>query len=502
MAKATLAINIISDASGAQRGFNDTTSALDKFKSGLDRASVASAAALGGMALLGKSAFDAASDFQQSSGAIETVFGKYAAAEKSVAQHAAKTVGLSANSYQELAAVIGSQLKNAGMSMEEVTGRTEALIEKGADMAAVFGGTAGDAVEALSSALKGEMDPLERYGVSLNQSAINAQKAADGNANLTGAADKAAQTQAILELITAQTAQTTGQWAAQAGTAAEQTQTAGANAENAGAKIGETLLPVVGWLADKLSQVADWMGKNKTTTLIFAGVLGGMAATILIVKGAVEAWQTAVKVATALQWIWNFAMDANPIGLVVLGIAAVIAIVILMYNKFQWFRDLVAKIGQFFKAVWDDIVRQIHNVGDFISNLGDVFSRIFAWIDKVMQPVTNTLKWIADKISWVISAAKKVGGFIGGLFGAPAPAPVAGGGARALFGAAPGMRAAGLLTAGGGGTSPAATSGALGATTVNVTVNGALDPVAVGKQISNVLRDYSRRTGRQVAVQL
>jgi hypothetical protein len=70
-----------------------------------------------------------------------------------------------------------------------------------------------------------------------------------------------------------------------------------------------------------------------------------------------------------------------------------------------------------------------------------------------------------------------------------------------LFGAAGGgLRTAGsLLTAGGGGISPAAASG-LGGTTVNVTVNGALDPVAVGKQIQNVLRDYTRRTGQSVAV--
>jgi hypothetical protein len=502
MAKATLAINIISDASGARRGFEDTTSALDKFKSGLDRASVASAAALGGMALLGKRRSTPPRICSSPPAPSNSVFGKYAEAEKSVAEHSAKAVGLSANSWQELAAVIGSQLKNAGMPIEEVTGRTEALIEKGADMAAVFGGTAADAVEALSSALKGEMDPIERYGVSLNQSAIDAQKAADGNANLTGAADKAAQTQAILELITAQTSQTTGQWAAQAGTAAEQTQIAGAAAENAGAKLGEVLLPVVGWLADKLVIMATWMSKNKDTTLIFVGVLAGLAATVLAVNAAVKVYEAFSTLATAAQWLWNAAMSANPLGLIVLAIAAVIAIVVLMYNKFQWFRDLVGAIGSFFKAVWADIVRQVQNVGTFVSSLGDVFSRIFAWIDKVMQPVTNTLKWIADKISWVISAAKKVGGFIGDLFGAAAPAPAPGGGARALFGAAPGMRAAGLLTAGGGGTSPAATSGALGATTVNVTVNGALDPVAVGKQISTVLRDYSRRTGRQVAVQL
>jgi hypothetical protein len=499
MAKATLAINIISDASGASRGLDEASSKVDKFSSGLDKASIASAGVLAGLAGLGKQAFDAASDLQQTTGSINAVFGDWALDIEQSAQSAAKAVGLSTSAYEEMAAVIGSQLKNAGMSVGDATAKTQALIKTGADMAAVFGGTAADAVEALSSALKGEMDPIERYGVSLNQSAIDAQKAADGNDKLTGAADKAAQTQAILELITKQTSQTTGQWSDQMGTAAEQTQIASAQWDNAAAKLGEQLLPVVTSITGKLSDLATWVGQNKGLVTGLAIAVGGLAGAVILVNTALSIYRAIMVIAAAAQWALNIAMDANPIGLIVLAIAAVVAGVIYMYNKFGWFRDLVSSIGDFFKAVWDDIVRQIHNVGKFISDLGDVFSTIFGWIGKVMSPVVDVIRWIADKISWVISAAKKVGSVIGGLFGAPAPAP--GGGGRALFGAAGGgLRTAGsLLTAGGGGISPAAASG-LGGTTVNVTVNGALDPVAVGKQIQNVLRDYTRRTGQSVAV--
>jgi hypothetical protein len=116
-----------------------------------------------------------------------------------------------------------------------------------------------------------------------------------------------------------------------------------------------------------------------------------------------------------------------------------------------------------------------------------------------MSPVVDVIKWIADKIQWVINKAKAVGDFFGGLFSAPAaPAPAgAGGGTRGLFGAPGGLRTAGLLTAGGGiGSSPSGAAPGLGETTVNITVNGALDPVAVGRQIQTVLRDYSRRTGQ------
>jgi hypothetical protein len=499
---ATLAINIISDASGAKPGLKEATASVDDFKKGLDKASIGAGVFVGGLAVLGKQAFDAASDFQQTSGSIDAVFGDYSKNIADAAANGAKLVGLSASQYQEMAAVIGSQLKNAGMSIGDVTTNTQDLIAKGADMAAVFGGTAADAVGALSSALKGEMDPIEKYGVTLNQAAIDAQKAADGNASLTGAADQAAQKQAILELITKQTADTTGQWAAQAGTAAEQTQIAGAAAQNAGAKLGEVLLPVVGWLADKLSAMAGWAAKNKDTVLILAGVLGGLALTVLAVNAAVTVYETVSKLAAAAQWLWNAAMDANPIGLIVLAVAAVIAGIVLLINHFGGFQNIVKATGQVFSTIWDAISTAIGWVWDKIKALGGVFGDVFGAIVRFIQPAVDVIKWIADKIKWVLDKIGAVGNFIGGLFGAPAPAPAATRGG-ALFGAPGGLRTAGsLLTAGGGiGSSPsAATSGA--GTVVNVTVNGALDPVAVGKQIQGVLRDYSRRSGRQVAVTL
>jgi hypothetical protein len=499
---ATLAINIISDASGASRGLDEATSKVDKFKSGLDKASLAATGVLAGLAGLGKQAFDAASDLQQTTGSINAVFGDWALDIEQTAQTAAKGVGLSTSQYEQMAAVIGSQLKNAGMTAGDATAKTQALISTGADMAAVFGGTAADAVEALSSALKGEMDPIEKYGVSLNQSAIDAQKAADGNAGLTGAADKAAQTQAILEQITAQTSQTTGQWADQAGTAAEQTQIAGAAAENAAAKLGDVLLPVVGWLADKLAAMAGWAAQNKTTVQILVGVLGGLAAVVLTVNAAVSAYEAIARIAAAAQWLWNVAMDANPIGLIVLAVAAVIAGIVLLINHFGGFQAVVQATGQVFSTIWNAILGAIGWVWDKIQALGGAFSTVFGWIAKVMQPVTDVIKWIADKIAWVIDKARAVGNFFGNLFSAPAPAPAAGpaGGQRGLLGAPAGLRAAGLLTAGGGiGSSPSGAAPGLG-TTVNITVNGALDPVAVGKQIQGVLRDYTRRTGQQVAV--
>src|SRR3546814_18759321 len=55
----------------------------------------------------------------------------------------------------------------------------------------------------------------------------------------------------------------------------------------------------------------------------------------------------AVRIATwawaAAQWLLNAAMAANPVGLVILAIAALVAIVIVAYQKSETFRKIVGK---------------------------------------------------------------------------------------------------------------------------------------------------------------
>jgi hypothetical protein len=465
----TLAIRITSD-NQSKAGFDDAGRSVGGFADKLDKASVVAGGMLAGIGALGKQAFDSASEMQQSAGSIEAVFGDMADAMKANAADAYESVGLSTSAYEQAAAVIGSQLKNAGMDAGKAFDTTFDLIQKGADMAAVFGGTASEAVDALSSALKGEMDPIEKYGISLNQAAIDAQKAADGHAKLTGAADKAAQTQAILELITRQSSQTQGQWSKQAGTAAESTQIAKAAWDNAAGTLGQRLLPFVTSGAKKLGEFATWAQNNQKTVTVLVGVLAGLAAAVLAVNAAVTVWGVIQKVSTALQWAWNVAMDANPIVLIVIAIAAVVAGVILMYNKFSWFRDFVGGIGHFVAAGFD-----------------------------VLKDV---IKWIVDKIKWFIDHLtvfgwiSKLSGH-GSLFDAPAPAPAA-----QLYGAPAGgvaLRTASLPTASSGSSGSSFDVGQLGTVVnLNVSFSGLVgDPVAVGQQIDRVVREWSRSTGRQ-----
>jgi hypothetical protein len=465
----TLAIRIVSDASGAAKGFDAAEKKVAGFSRGLDKASSAAAGILGGIGLVAKEAFDAASALQQSGGAVESVFGKQAAAVKAYAKAASRAVGLSTNSYNELASVIGSQLKNMGVAHDDLVPKTDQLIRMGADLAATFGGTAAEAVGALSSLLRGETDPIERYGVSIKAADINARLAAEGLDHLEGPALKAAQSQALLGMVTEQTASATGAFARESDTAAGAQQRAAAEFENAKAALGEVLLPIVAEAMNKFSELTTKLVENKDTVIPLIKVVGGLAFAVLAVNGAVKAYRAALIIAAGAQALFNFVVSANPLGLLILAIAAVIGAVILLINKFGGFKNFMAGLKY--------------------------------WLGSVFDPIIDKVKWLLDKLSFVKSAAKTVVGW----FAAPttaegaAPATVGMYGATAAPPAPIRGAAMGSLT---GGPSPSAGQGPGGGTVVNVTVNGALDPVAVGRQIEQVLSKYQQSTGRRSTVAL
>ena len=73
-----------------------------------------------------------------------------------------------------------------------------------------------------------------------------------------------------------------------------------------------------------------------------------------IKTAALVVWQkvcaVAAKAWAAAQWILNAAMSANPIGLVVLAVVALIAIFVVAYKKVGWFRTLVQAVWEFLKT--------------------------------------------------------------------------------------------------------------------------------------------------------
>jgi len=109
-------------------------------------------------------------------------------------------------------------------------------------------------------------------------------------------------------------------------------------------EIGQAMLPIVKSLADALLPVirgiSKWMKDNPKLTETLVKITAGVAAFAFAVSGiafAIGTYQKAVVVAQAAQWAWNAAMLANPIGLIIMGIAATIALIVQVIRKWdEW----------------------------------------------------------------------------------------------------------------------------------------------------------------------
>ncbi|GAB3622586.1 hypothetical protein GCM10027418_06680 [Mariniluteicoccus endophyticus] len=209
-------------------------------KMGLIGAAAAAGAAVGAAFT---SSIDAASKLEQSIGGVGAIFKQNAGVIDAASQKAATGLGLSRNAYNELATVVGAGLKNKGIT--DFTGETQKLIGLGADLAAQFGGSTQEAVEAISSLMRGEADPIEKYGVAINETAINAELAARGQSKLEGAALEQAKAQARLAVLFRQTKDAQGAFARESDTFAGKQQRAAAQWEDLKTKIGGAFLPAM-----------------------------------------------------------------------------------------------------------------------------------------------------------------------------------------------------------------------------------------------------------------
>lgn len=334
-------------------------------------------AAVAGAGLLVKFGVDAvraASDTEQAMGAMDSVFGRNARAIKAWAADAADSVGLAKSEYGNLSVVLGSMLKNQGI--KEFTGQTHELIALGADLAAQFGGSTKEAVEAIGSLMRGETDPIERYGVSINQTGINARLAAIGQDKLKGAALRTAQAHARLFLLTKQTTSAQGAFRRESNTLAGAQQRLGAKFTNLKSTIGAKLIPTVTKLVSWLSNTIS--GSNKTSATLRKIAAVARSYVTPIIRGATGAFKDITRAfAGAKKNGDGFGSACRAIGSVVKKVAPIIG----SYLGFQL--RLIGKIiAGSITAInkWVNMVRSIAGfardaagaVRDLIGALGNI----------------------------------------------------------------------------------------------------------------------------------
>lgn len=199
-------------------------------------------------------------------------------------------------------------------------------------------------------------------------------------------------------------------------------------------KVGTTLMPYVKdgiqWVQDNLPAVKEalqpvvdavgdfitWIVDHKDEVIAgLAGIGAGLAAFEIVstvealvaaLKGfslAETAAAVATKVAAAAQWVLNAAMSANPIGIIIVLISALVAAFAVLWNNSEEFR-------QSWIDLWDGIKEAVGNVVDsivtfFTETIPEKFNDFVTFIEGIGDNISQFFQDLPGNITGFLSDA-------------------------------------------------------------------------------------------------
>lgn len=123
-----------------------------------------------------------------------------------------------------------------------------------------------------------------------------------------------------------------------------------------------------------VDNIKTWFATSFTSVAMHAQSLATVAATITPLIGLVEMVRKSTMIATAAQWAWNVALTANPIGVLVVAIGALVAGIVVAYKKFDGFKKVVDAVGKTIKHMFiipiKTAIAHVKNLVMGVANLG------------------------------------------------------------------------------------------------------------------------------------
>ena len=146
-------------------------------------------------------------------------------------------------------------------------------------------------------------------------------------------------------------------------------------------KISGAITTVVNVALPPLMTALTWVLDNLNW---LAPVLGTLVGTIGAISAGIKIYNGVMTIARTVQMAWNLALAANPIGLVVIAIAGLVAAFVTLWNKCEGFRN-------FFINMWEGIKK----IGSSVAN----------FIGSIFESKINTVKGIINGVISIINGA-------------------------------------------------------------------------------------------------
>jgi hypothetical protein len=178
------------------------------------------------------------------------------------------------------------------------------------------------------------------------------------------------------------------------------------------AKIGDWAAEMAGPLGSALQVVGPALMVVGTVLEIVTARKAAAAAATAALAAAEEAETVVTEEATVAQEGLNVAFLANPIGLVVLAIAALIGAIVLAYNKVGWFHDGVDTAMNGIKIAFGWIVTKAGEVFDWLKGHWQLVLAI------ITGPIGLAVLFITSHFDTIKAGFSNVVSTIGTIFGA------------------------------------------------------------------------------------
>lgn len=290
----------------------------------------ATAAAGFSLVHVGSEIISTLSNFERFEAVLTNTLGSGSAAQKvleDITEFAAKTpfeVDSLTDSYVRLA--------NQGFkpTMQEMTKLGDLASSKGKGLAQLS--------EALIDAEVGEFERLKEFGIRASKQGDKVAFSFKGVTKTVQFSDKAIR-QYVLGLGDAEGV--TGAMAAISKTTGGQISNLKDTITQLYLNLGTKLKPAISGTIQVFSQLiqtigsfADWLYSGSTGAEIFTAAVYAIIGGLVAYKSYLMIVNTWTTIVTAAQWLWNAALTANPIGIVIVAIGALVGVIAYLANKF------------------------------------------------------------------------------------------------------------------------------------------------------------------------
>jgi len=261
-------------------------------------------ASIGAISSFVSKSVDAFAELEDSTAAAGVVFGDSMQTIIDQSNTAAQTIGISKQQVIDAANTFGTYGKSAGLAGKDLAGFASQMTTLAGDMASFRGTSPEQAIEAIGSALRGEMEPIRKFGVLLDDATLRSQAMKMG---LIATTDEGLTPQvkvlAAQAAILAQTSDAQGDFARTSQSTANVQKTLAAESANLSAEIGRKLAPAITAAQKAGIGFLDFVNENMAVLAPLAGALGAVAAAIggVVLAGkAMEAVKSARAVLSSI----------------------------------------------------------------------------------------------------------------------------------------------------------------------------------------------------------